>query len=62
MFCSVLMNTVFENGMFWRLIFFHIEILKYKEAVLAKYDKAKLKEEREEEKKTGEKKRAILNF
>ena len=56
------MNTVFENGMFWRLIFFHIEILKYKEAVFAKYDKAKLKEEREEEKKTGEKKRAILNL
>ena len=54
------MNTVFENGMFWRLIFFHIEILKYKEAVLAKYDKAKLKEEREEEKKKKLVKRNVL--
>lgn len=56
------MNAVFENGMFWRLIFFHTEIVKYKEAVLAEYDKAKLKEEREGEKKTCERKRAILNL
>lgn len=56
------MTTVFENGMFWRLIFFHTEIVKYKEAVLAEYDKAKLKEEREGEKKTCERKRAILNL
>lgn len=51
MFCSVLMNTVFENGMFGKLIFFHSEIAQYKEAVLTKSDKAKIKEERERERK-----------
>ena len=50
-FCSVLMNTVFENEIFWKLTFFHSEIAQYKEAVLTKSDKAKIKEERERKKK-----------
>ena len=52
-FCPALMNTVFENGMFWKLIFFHSEIAQYKEAVLTKSDKARMKEEREREKKSS---------
>ena len=48
------MNTVFENGMFWKLIFFHAEIAQYKEIVLSKSDKTKVKEERERVKKLVE--------
>ena len=45
------MNTVFENGKFSKLIFFYSEIAQYKEAVLTKSDKAKIKEKEKEEQK-----------
>ena len=36
LFCSVLMNAVFKNGMFWKLNFFHSEIAQYKVKKLVK--------------------------
>ena len=61
MFCSVLLNTVFENGMFGKLIFFHSEIAQYKESVLTKSDKAKINRETKR-KKAWERIRAITDF
>ena len=55
------MNTVFENGMFGKLIFFHSEIAQYKKSVLTKSDKAKINRETKR-KKAWERIRAITNF